>query len=568
MNFYGAFNKVDELDDGTIKVFGKASSESKDSSGETVLSAAISDALPDYMLWGALREMHGLSAAGTTLKAAVDDDGYTNIEALIVDPIAIAKIKTGVYKGFSIGGKALARDPTDRTIITKLKLNEISLVDRPCNPDATIDLWKADAATEETPDMTTLAPWAPTNKDVLAKAEALAVAAGKPARRNDYVAAARDDLIKAHADTEEASAAAEVAAALAGDGGTQVVEPVAKVDAEPLVVIPAAVLAPTAADAAIAKAVAEVPAESTEAPVDVVAALEASIAKATAAAAPAVGAVPAAQVTPGLADLAKGLAVIAAAPDVLAKGLYTVGWLARIMSDLVSLQQGAAWEAESEGDNSPVVGSLAEQVKGLGASLVAMAQEEVAEVLAQLPTDSVLVTPDAVAVSVDEFAYAERAIDLVKADTDLIEKVGKRNSAGDAAKLQTIHDNAAKLGAMCTDTAKAASDDDIAKVATETARLHDAIAKATTALDDVTKTVAAQAERIAYLEGQPAPAKTLQTPAGVTAISKAADLGGNDDGDAFSKADVTAYLDSLPESERGNVLVKLALKQPMRAPAR
>ncbi len=38
------------------------------------------------------------------------------------------------------------RDPKDPTTITALKLMEISLVDRPCNPEASINMWKADGA--------------------------------------------------------------------------------------------------------------------------------------------------------------------------------------------------------------------------------------------------------------------------------------------------------------------------------------------------------------------------------------------------------------------------------------
>ena len=47
------------------------------------------------------------------------------IEALVVDPAAVSKVRHGVYKGFSIGGRVLARDPADRKVITRLKLNEI-----------------------------------------------------------------------------------------------------------------------------------------------------------------------------------------------------------------------------------------------------------------------------------------------------------------------------------------------------------------------------------------------------------------------------------------------------------
>ena len=140
MRIYGEIIKVEPQDDGAIKVIGVASSGAIDDADETVLPAAMKAALPAYMRFGALREMHGMSAAGATLSAAVDDGGATRIEALVVDPLAVKKVQLGVYKGFSIGGKVLARDPADRKIITKLKLNEISLVDRPCNPEAVIDI--------------------------------------------------------------------------------------------------------------------------------------------------------------------------------------------------------------------------------------------------------------------------------------------------------------------------------------------------------------------------------------------------------------------------------------------
>ncbi|MDR3512401.1 MAG: hypothetical protein P4L73_12260, partial [Caulobacteraceae bacterium] len=125
MRFYGQITKVEPQDDGAIKVVGVASTGAVDDADERVLPEAMKAALPAYMRFGALREMHGLSAAGSTLSATVDDDGATRIEALVVDPVAVRKVQLGVYKGFSIGGKVLARDPADRKVITKLKLSEI-----------------------------------------------------------------------------------------------------------------------------------------------------------------------------------------------------------------------------------------------------------------------------------------------------------------------------------------------------------------------------------------------------------------------------------------------------------
>jgi len=146
MRLYGELRKVEAQDDGTIIITGVASTGVVDDAGETVTPSAMKAALPDYMKFGAVREMHGLSAAGTALTASVDDEGNTHLVAHVVDPVAVKKVQTGVYKGLSIGGKVLARDPKDKTVITKLKLNEISLVDRPCNPEAVIGMWKADGA--------------------------------------------------------------------------------------------------------------------------------------------------------------------------------------------------------------------------------------------------------------------------------------------------------------------------------------------------------------------------------------------------------------------------------------
>ena len=55
----------------------------------------------------------------------------------------MAKVVEGVYKGFSIGGRVTARDAQAKHVITGVDLLEISLVDRPANPEAVIELFKA-----------------------------------------------------------------------------------------------------------------------------------------------------------------------------------------------------------------------------------------------------------------------------------------------------------------------------------------------------------------------------------------------------------------------------------------
>jgi hypothetical protein len=150
MRLYGAIQKVEPQDDGTVRVHGIASSEVVDDQGEIVRADAMRAAIPGYMRFPALREMHQLSAAGTTLEAEVGDDGATRIVAHVVDPIAITKVRNQVYRGFSIGGRVTQRETGNPKAITGLVLNEISLVDRPANPESIFDCWKASTVFDAT----------------------------------------------------------------------------------------------------------------------------------------------------------------------------------------------------------------------------------------------------------------------------------------------------------------------------------------------------------------------------------------------------------------------------------
>ena len=182
---FGAITKIEDQEDGSIKVWGVASSEARDHEGETITAAAMKAALPDYGRFPALREMHEPSAAGRVIEAEVDDHGVAQICAHVVDPLAITKVRAGVYAGFSIGGKVLKRDPADRSVVTALRLVEISLVDSPCNPDAVINMWKAD-----------MRDYTPSGDEVVAAARVLAEQAGSH-RYKDFLFKARERLIAA-----------------------------------------------------------------------------------------------------------------------------------------------------------------------------------------------------------------------------------------------------------------------------------------------------------------------------------------------------------------------------------
>ncbi len=129
------FSKIDKK---KKMVFGYVSTEMEDSQGEIVDKNAIREAWEDYMKFANIREMHQPSAVGVTKEFMHDKKG-TWIGAKIVDKVAWEKVIEEVYKGFSIGGMVLKKIGKR---IKELILNEISLVDRPANPEAIFDMIK------------------------------------------------------------------------------------------------------------------------------------------------------------------------------------------------------------------------------------------------------------------------------------------------------------------------------------------------------------------------------------------------------------------------------------------
>jgi len=139
MNFFLPISKIEKQDDGSRLVSGYASTPTKDLDGEIVALDAIKSALPGYMEWRAIRQMHQPIAVGTAKEANVDDKGLY-LTAKIVDPNCVRLIDEQVLNGFSIGGKKLAKKGDT---ITEIELIEVSVVDRPANPDCRIEIMKS-----------------------------------------------------------------------------------------------------------------------------------------------------------------------------------------------------------------------------------------------------------------------------------------------------------------------------------------------------------------------------------------------------------------------------------------
>jgi hypothetical protein len=143
---YAAIEKADKNDDGTLTVYGKATDDSIDIDQQICDDEWLKRAMPDWFTTGGnVREQHSNIAAGVATDYELKSDGHY-ITALVVDPTSVKKVEAGVLKGFSIGirGPRVIRDTKAAGgRIVDGQIIEISLVDRPANPNAKLILAKS-----------------------------------------------------------------------------------------------------------------------------------------------------------------------------------------------------------------------------------------------------------------------------------------------------------------------------------------------------------------------------------------------------------------------------------------
>ena len=135
-------------EDGTLMVYGNATDDSLDLDSQICDAAWLEKAMPDwFMTGGNIREMHDASAVGVAQEYELKD-GQHIIGTHIVDPVAVLKVDTGVYKGFSIGIKnpQVIKDTSGKAVNGRIingSIIEVSLVDRPANPNAKLIVGKS-----------------------------------------------------------------------------------------------------------------------------------------------------------------------------------------------------------------------------------------------------------------------------------------------------------------------------------------------------------------------------------------------------------------------------------------
>lgn len=143
---YAGIIKSEKQIDGTLKVYGKATDDSLDIDKQICDDEWLKKAMPAWFVSGGnIREQHGSVAAGVATDYENKSDGHY-ITALIVDPVSVKKVETGVLKGFSIGirGPRVIRDEKAAGgRIVDGQIVEISVVDRPANSNAKMTIAKA-----------------------------------------------------------------------------------------------------------------------------------------------------------------------------------------------------------------------------------------------------------------------------------------------------------------------------------------------------------------------------------------------------------------------------------------
>jgi hypothetical protein len=135
-----------EADDGSMFVYGLATDPTLDMDQQICDPGWLKSAMPQWFKTGAnVREQHSSIAAGVGIELNADGDKWM-LKSEVVDPVTQTKVRKGVLKGYSIGikqAKVIKSDEAPNGVIVGGNIVEVSLVDRPANPSARIEIAKS-----------------------------------------------------------------------------------------------------------------------------------------------------------------------------------------------------------------------------------------------------------------------------------------------------------------------------------------------------------------------------------------------------------------------------------------
>lgn len=508
------FVPIIKVDAETRTIYGRLADETPDLAGEIF---DYETSAPYFTAWsekamkttggksaGNLRVMHGLKVAGKLIELVTDDAEKTiDIAAQVVDDAEWAMVEAGCYTGFSLGGKYVGKKWKDKGDPTKTRYTvnpyEASLVDVPCIPTATFTL-KADGAETQVE----FKVWEPPAAALAAKAAELA---GDGGEWTDKLDEAREVLRAEHtaevlaadpaeqpAEEAPADTGAETVEGEAGEEAAQtetVEQPVeeqteatADADAgkafdpneglEQVWRAPDGTLHATKAAARDANAKAHAKASVSG---NALAGALASLKAATTGETPAEDAAPETFVVEGAAEVFADFATVKALFDthVAAKGIYDVRNLASLIQELQWLTDNSICEAGQERDGSPVPAQLMGNLRSLSNTLVTMAREETAEMIAMLQRRGV-------DVQVFEAAEAGKSIEVGEGDAA---------KAVDGAEVLPTITVSAELHAVVVEKAAALPD-----LADETEAEPEAVTKALAIVREENAALKAQIDEV------------------------------------------------------------------------
>lgn len=583
MRFYGEIQRVDEEQ---RMVWGYASTEQRALDGLVITRDAMAGALDEYMEYANIREMHQASAVGVAREAMVDDKGLW-IGAYVVDDDAWKKVVERVYKGFSIGAKITRRDDEDKTLVRGISLREISLVDRPSDPGAKFDTFRAadfqdGELDEEDPvergegeeepgyryvlrgsDPETAEVVDTYRRDFTSKQRESAAKTGAAMPDGSFPIENRADLenairafgraknkraVKRHIEKRAKALGAEDlipdswkeggddkkrAAELDNTDGAGAPEVVERTD-------PTAEV-PEAAPGADPGTGGADPAKT-----EVELALEAARAAA--------------------ADLQRAVepepepepepAIMRMEVPEIRRGMYSVGHLASLLQSVAYMVQDAQFETEVEGDNSPVPGKLRSALIALAQAYKAMSDEEVAELLAGCNIDVELEN------GVIAFAAASGGLErdgatITDEQNALIQRgLNALIERGFTPAVPHVEPNAEV--------------EDLRRQVADFQERETTVARQVGELQEVLRTTLEGIEekierKVSEALERPAPAKTVGP--GIRTVGKGEDVAGSAEQvervAPLTEEEVANHLATLPEEERALLLTRAALARPM-----
>lgn len=134
--------------DGSLIVYGVATDETLDSDQQIVDLGFSKQAMPEWLKWGNVRVMHSTNLYPAGVGMEVDTTGNSvMMKAQIYEPTAVLLVETKTLKAFSVGiadPKVIHDVKARGGRIVGGEIIEVSLVDRPANPNCSFGVIKCD----------------------------------------------------------------------------------------------------------------------------------------------------------------------------------------------------------------------------------------------------------------------------------------------------------------------------------------------------------------------------------------------------------------------------------------